>query len=302
MTLAQLRVFEAVVAHGGFAAAARALGMSQPAVSAQLAALERTHDVRLIDRASGPPAPGGAVLTAAGAALHGITEPLFALAARAEELLADAADLGGEPIRIAADAPGYLMPLLAAVRRRHPDARFAIAAGNATEAIEAVRTGRADVGVAAEVPDERGLHRVELRTQNLVAVVRTDHPRAGGKTLRLAELAGEPIIGRERGSGTRRALERAAADAGIALTYGMTADSREAVLAAAAAGLGVGIVAEDEMLEDPRLVMLDLRGPAIPVVEHLVCRAGARDTPVWRALLAALPAGAAPADPAPRSR
>lgn len=280
MTLAQLRVFEAVVAEGGFAAAARALGVSQPAVSAQLAALEKVRGLRLIDRGTGAPTPEGA-------ALHEITRPLFALADRAEQHLAQAERLGGEPLRIAADAPGYLMPLLARMRAQHPELRFVVTGGNASEALDAVRSGSVEIAIAAEVPDDRSLRRVVLRRQDLVAVVRTDHPRAGDKALRLAELAGEPLIGREQGSVTRSALERAAADAGVPLRYAMIADTREAVLAAAAAGLGMGIVAEDEMLDDPRLVMLDLSTPEIPVTEYLVCRAGFEDTTAWGALMAA---------------
>lgn len=281
MTLAQLRVFEAVASYGGFAAAARALGVSQPAVSAQLAALEKARGLRLVDRGTG-------ALTPEGAALHHITLPLFALADRAEQRLAQAEQLGGEALRIAADAPGYLMPLLARMRAAHPDLRFAVSGGNATEVIEAIRCGNADIAVAAEAPDERALHRVVLRGQDLVAIVRTDHPCAGDKTLRLADLAGERLIGRESGSVTRLALERAASDAGVPLSYVMTANTREAVVAAVAAGLGIGVVAEDEMLDDPRLVMLDLCAPAISVTEYLVCRAGFEETTAWRALIEAL--------------
>ncbi|MFE6736498.1 LysR family transcriptional regulator [Microbacterium sp. NPDC057650] len=281
MTLTQLRVFEAVISQGGFAAAARVLGVSQPAVSAQLSALEKARGLRLVDRSTGEPTPEGA-------ALHEITRPLFALADRAEQRLAQAERLGGEPLRIAADAPGYLMPLLARMRAAHPDLRFAVTGGNATEALAAVRSGASEIGVAAEVPEDPALHRIVLREQELVAVVRTDHPRAGGKQFPLVELAGEPLIGRERGSVTRAALERAAADAGVPLSYAMTADTREAVVAAVASGLGVGIVAEDEMLDDPRLVMLDLIGPTIALTEYLVCRAGFEGTVAWRALMAAL--------------
>ncbi|WP_341976207.1 LysR family transcriptional regulator [Microbacterium sp. LTA6] len=277
MSLAQLRVFEAIVASGSITAAARFLGITQPAVSAQLAALERARDVQLIDRRTGAP-------TEVGAALHEITRPLFELADVAERHLADAAHLGGEVFRIAADAPGYLMPLLAEARHDHPGARFEVTAGNSTAVIDAVRSRRADAGVAADVPDDPALHRIALRAQDLVAVVRTDHPRAGGKKLALADLAGERLIGRERGSVTRASLEEAAADAGVELSYGMVADTREAVLAAVAAGLGIGIVAEDEMLDDPRLVMLDLSDPVVTVTEYLVCVSGVERTSIWRTL------------------
>ncbi len=281
MGIGRLRAFEAVVTAGGFAAAARILGVSQPAVSAQVAALEREHGVRLIDRRTSLP-------TETGVALHEITRPLFALAEQADHLLSRARERQDAHVRVAVDAPGYAMPMLAAARSRHPELSYTVSAGNARDVLDAVRGGRADIGFAAEAPSEPGLHRVALHTQDLVAVVRTDHPRSGERTLRLADLVHEPVIGREIGSVTRAALERAVTDAGMSLEYAMLAGSREAVLAATAAGLGVGVVAEDEMLDDPRLVMLDLRDPVISVTEYLVCRAGAERSPIWRALTSSL--------------
>ena len=280
MSLAGLRAFDAVVASGGFSAAARMLGVSQPAVSARLAALERRYDVRLIDRRTGAP-------TQLGAALYGITHELFSLAERADRLLADANELMPDRVRVAVDAPGYAMPVLAAVRRRQPQMSFDVQAGNAQQVVDAVREGRAEIGFAANAPEHPDLHRAELRTQDLAAVVRTDHARAGDRTLRLADLVDESLIGREAGSVTRSALEDAARDAGLTIRFDMIAGSREAVLAAAAAGLGVSVVAEDEMLDDPRLVMLDLREPVISVAEHLICRRGDERTPLWRAMTAA---------------
>src|SRR6478735_726198 len=109
MTIAQLRAFEAIVATGGFGAAARMLGVSQPAVSARLAALERAHGVVLIDRAGGTP-------TAIGRSLHEATRALFAHEAAAEALLANAAGSGTGSLRVGADAPGHVMALLAGVR------------------------------------------------------------------------------------------------------------------------------------------------------------------------------------------
>lgn len=279
MTLRQLRMFEAVASAGGFGRAARMLGVSQPAVSALVTALERRHDVTLIDRASG-------TLTPIGAALHEITEEMFDLAERAEQLLEGAALRPSGLVRIASDAPGYLMPLLASVRQAHPDVAFEVVAANATEVLTAVRANDVDFGIAAEVPPDPALHRVRLREQNLAVVVHSGHPLASAKTLRLEKLASESLIGREPGSITRRALESACSAAGFAPRYAMIANSRESVLAGVAAGLGVGVVAEDEMLDDPRLVMLDLRDP-LPVTEYLVCRAGAQRSPQWRAVLAA---------------
>lgn len=272
MSMTRLRALDAVVRAGGVSAGARALGVRQPTVSAQLAALERQYGVHLVDRATGAPSQLGARLSE-------ITGAIFALEREAVTLL----EQGDAPtrLRLGADAPVNVMPLLALARRRTPDLQVEIRTGNSAEVLRWLRAGTVDLGVAAEV-DTATLAHLRLREQQLVAVVRTDHPAARGKTLTLAALAREPVIMRETGSASRRALERAAERAGLALRTITTVHGREAALAAVAAGLGTAVIPEDEMLEDPRLVMLDLRRPAIAVTEYLLWRRGEERTPVVR--------------------
>jgi len=280
----RLRAFDAVVAEGGIGAAARALGVSQPTVSAQLASLEREHGVRLVDRATGAP-------TALGARLREITGPMAALERSARDLLARSAGSGDGVLRAAADAPAHLMPILSALRAEIPEVAVELRAMNSSASVRAVQAGEVDLAVAAEVPADPSLHRLPLQRQDLAAVVRIDHPRAGAKTLPLSALAGEEVIGREEGSLTRAVLERAAAAQGLVLRSSVVADDRETMLAAVIAGFGIGVVAEHEMIDDPRIVMLDLRDPAVSLTEHLVCAAHRRDEPMLRAAFAAAQAG-----------
>jgi len=275
MTLARLRAFDAVARSGGVSAGARALGVRQPTVSAQLIALERQYGVRLLDRTSGTP-------TELGERLGAITGPLFALERDAVDLLERTAEGDVGRLRVGADAPVNVLPLLVQARRRRAELEVEVRAGSSADVLGWLRSGVVDLGVAADVADEPSLDHLRLRDQQLVAVVRTDHAAARGKTMTLDALARETLVIREPGSATRSALERAAQRAGRALRSITTVHGREAATAAVAAGLGVAVIAEDEMLEDPRLVMLDLCRPTIVVTEYLLWRRGEESNAVVR--------------------
>lgn len=278
MTMARLRAFDAVARSGGVSAGARALGVRQPTVSAQLAALERQYGVHLLDRTSGAP-------TELGERLGAITGPMFALERDAVDLLARAADGEGTRLRVGADAPVNVLPLLVQARRRRPELEVEVRAGSSADVLRWLRAGEVDLGVAADVTDEPTLDHVRLRDQQLVAVVRTDHPAAGGKTMTLGALAKEPLVIREPGSASRSAVERAAEGAGRTLHSITTVHGREAAIAAVTAGLGVAVIPEDEMLEDPRLVMLDLCRPTVVVTEYLLWRRGQESNAVVRGVI-----------------
>ena len=279
MSMLQLRAFDAVVAEGGIGAAARALGVSQPTVSAQLRALEQQHGVRLVERYTGEP-------TAVGERLREVTAPMIALERAARAVLTEAEGSGDGVFTVAADAPSHLMPVLRGLRPAFPHTVFEVRAMNSSTSLRAVEAGEVDLAIAADVPEAPTLHRRELQRQDLAAVLPVDHPLARGKTLPLAALASETIVAREEGSRTRAALTRAARAQGVALRHAVVADDRETMLAAVISGFGIGILAENEMIDDPRIVMLDLRRPTISLTEHLVCAAHRREEPLLRAAFA----------------
>src|SRR5262249_25971651 len=147
MNLTHLRSFHAVAERGGFTAAARGLRISQPAVTAQVKALEAAHHVELFVR--GRP---GIELTATGKALYTVTEQLFGCALRAGELLAAAAGQGSGTLRIGADSPHHLMPVLARFRAAHPAVALEVSLGNSREIAEALEAFRVDVGIVSASP------------------------------------------------------------------------------------------------------------------------------------------------------
>jgi len=281
MNHGQLRAFHAVARAGSFTGAAALLGVSQPAVTLQVKALEEAYGASLFDRRGRRVAP-----TELGRALMEVTRRLFSLEEEARELLDAARELDRGHLRVGADAPMHVIALLARFRRRYPGVRVSLSIGNSNEVLRRLLELRSDVAVLAEVPADPRLHAVPAACHRLVAFVPKRHPWARRKGIRLAELDGQPMVLREAGSSTRRTFEAAVAEAGIAPQPAMEIESREAVREAVAAGLGVGVVAEAEFGNDQRLRALPFTDTVLENTEYLVCLQDRRQLRLVQAVLA----------------
>lgn len=245
MTLERLRIFVAVAERQHVTAAARALNLTQSAVSNAIAALEAEHDVRLFDRVG-----RGVALNATGAAFLPEARAVLARAAAAEAALADMSALRRGRLTIFASqtiASAWLPRRLAAFHAAHPGVELDVAIGNTREAAEAVLTGAAELGLVEGEIDQPALDQTVVGSDRLAVLVTPDHPWAGMRRLDAATLATQPWVLREAGSGTRSTLEAALRRAGVdpdALSIAMTLPSNEAVLAAAEAGAGATALSE----------------------------------------------------------
>ncbi len=273
-----LRAFHAVAAEGGFSRAAAARHVSQPTLSGQVRALEERYGVKLFERRG-----RGVELTDLGRALFDITRRVFAQELEAEQLLAAARGLTGGMLRVGADAPYNVIPMLAALNRRYPGVQLSLTFGNTEKVLDDLLRRRCDVAVVPDLaPDER-LHAVPFRRDRLVVFVERGHPWAARRSIRLAELSGQRLILRERGSNTRAVFERSLKDADVSLGETLEIGSREAAREAVATGLGVGVVFESEFGHDDRLHMLTLRDTTLEAVEYAACLADRRAVRTVRA-------------------
>jgi aminoethylphosphonate catabolism LysR family transcriptional regulator len=263
---AHLRAFHAVAAEGGFSRAATARHVSQPTLSGQVRALEERYGVKLFDRRG-----RGVELTDLGRALFDVTRRLFAQEAEAEQMLVAARGLTSGQLRVGADAPYNVIPMLAAFNRRFPGVRIALAFGNSEEVLDDLLRRRCDVAVLPDIAPDPRIFATPFRRDRLVAFVERGHPWATRRSIRLGELADQRLILREPGSMTRAVFERALAEAGMTLGATLEIGSREAVREAVAAGLGVGVVFESEFGRDDRLHQLALRDVKLEAVEHAAC-------------------------------
>ena len=279
----QLRAFHAVASEGGFTKAAERHNVTQPTLSGQVRALEESFGVRLFERKG-----RGAVPTALGRRLLGITQQIFAMEFEARQLLTSAKALASGELRVGADAPYHVLPVLAALNRRYPGIRLTINFGNSEQVLRDLVAGRNEVAVLPEIGADPRLFALPLLRDRLIAFVDGGHPWARRRSIRLAELGDQRLLLREVGSTTRAIIDQALKDAGIRPAESLEIGSREAVREAVAAGLGVGIVAESEFGRDDRLHRLAVRDAGLQSVEYAVCLKAQRRNPVIAAFFAVL--------------
>ena len=268
MNLAQLRAFDAVARSGSFTAAAERLHVTQPAITSHVRALESYYEVDLFRRRG-----RGVQPTELGEQLAIISHRLFALESDAVDLLRATKALERGSLRIAADGPYFVVPLVAAFRARFPGVRISLSIDNSSRILEELMEERCDISVLpATVPDER-LHTVTLAHHRIVVFVSSRHEWAleGRQRISIKELDGRPVILREQGSSTRRSFEQACMAAGIQPHFTLETTSRETVKESVAAGLGIGVIAAPEMRPDPRLWPLHVEDADLACVEQVMC-------------------------------
>jgi LysR family transcriptional regulator, low CO2-responsive transcriptional regulator len=265
MNLTQLRSFHAVASAGGFVAGASALRVSQPTLTAQIKALEAEFGVELFYRRN-----RRSELTPSGRDLHAITQRLFAEEQEAREFLSAAKGLHTGHLRIGAVGPYHVTEMLAAFNQNYPGITLSMSIGNSSEVQHDLLDYKSDVAVLAHIdPDER-LIAMPYRRHPVLVFMSADHRLARRRSVRMAELAGEPFVARELGSTTRRAFEAAAEVKGVVLRTIIEIGSREAIREAVLRGIGIGYVSEAEFIPDARLSAVRIADAEIYTAAHVV--------------------------------
>lgn len=243
MNLSQLRTLIAVIEHGSFSDAARSLGVTQPAVTMQMQALEADIGATLLDRRYRK-----VELTEAGAALLPYARHVLAELERARESIEALSQTVTGRVTIAASTtPGqYILPReLGGFLRRYPEAGVTLRVYDTSDVVARVESGDADLGmIGAEVHGARVAYE-PLGHDDMVLICPPDHRLARRKNVRFTELVDEPFIVREQGSGTRMVAEDAIKRSGVdpaELRVVMELGTNEAILSAVEGGMGIGIV------------------------------------------------------------
>jgi LysR family transcriptional regulator, low CO2-responsive transcriptional regulator len=278
LNLTHLRAFHWVAVEGSFVAAAGRLRVSQPTLSEQVKAIERGYGVLLFDRRG-----RRLELTSLGRRLYEISQRLFDTVEEAQRCVAEARQLHVSQLRVGADSPVYAMPLLAAMREHLPGVRTTLTTGSTARVLADLLERHVDVAYLGNLEPDPQLVSWPLWRTRLVAVVGTTHPWADRQQVDAAELAHTRLVLREPGATTRRVLDEAFAATRLPITDALEVDTRDGVLMAVAAGLGVGLVAEDELTAATRLTRLGINGLTLDLTEYLVCRTERRDLTVVRA-------------------
>jgi LysR family transcriptional regulator, low CO2-responsive transcriptional regulator len=289
MTPTQLRAFLAVARNRGFSAAARALGVSQPTLTAQVQALERQHNVELFFRRG-----RRLDLSETGQRLMPIAQRIAELELDAYNLLYNAGALNIGHLKIGAVGPFHVIEMVDAYRRRYPHVELSIRMGNSAETMADLGNYVTDVAVLASFNDDPRFHSVPYADHAVVVFAHVDHPLAKREVMSLQELHGQPMVMREQGSTTRLALEKVLKAADIMPRVVMEIGSREALREAVARGIGLGTVSEAEFVPDARLRAIRIEGDPVNTHTYLYCLAERKDSRLVASFLQQVaPAGAA---------
>jgi len=239
ITLTQLRSFLAVMRGGSVTAAADELVVTQPSVSAAVAALSRELGTPVTEREGRGIRP-----TAAGTAFAPFAADVIGLLEEGRLAAREAAHLADRRLRLAAvttAAESFVPPLMRAFGLGNAEIGLTLAVGNREQVLDLVLDHHADVAIGGRPPRDPRIESTAILTNEFVLISSPDDSHASGSAVDAGELERRVWLLRERGSGTRAVNEEFLAAAGLE-PQTLTLGSNGAIKQAARAGIGVAFI------------------------------------------------------------
>jgi DNA-binding transcriptional LysR family regulator len=286
MNLNHLAIFQAVAQVGSITGGAAQLGISQSAVSRQLAEFEQRQGVLLFDRL-----PRGVRLTAPGRVLLDYADRLFSIEAQAKQALDDMRHRrqGRLAIGSSRTIAAYMLPrAFAAYRPANPGVELSLAVENTDTIERKLLDGEIDIGFAEGVADDAALDYTVFAHDELVLIASPSHRLAGRSDVALDELQGEDVLMHETGSGTRAVTEQLLAERRLRLHPAMTLASTEALKQTVAAGVGLAFLSSQAIhmeLAAGLLVQIRIRGGPFSRPLYRVLPRSSSSSPALRSFL-----------------
>jgi DNA-binding transcriptional LysR family regulator len=235
-TLRQMQAFVAVAGCENVSRAAEGLSLSQSATSAALAELESQFDQQLFDR------HGKRLrLNEQGRLLLPHAVELLDRAEEIDALLRGERGLGSLRVGATLTIGNYLLPLIVTdFLRQHPESRVKLQVHNTATIASMLLRHEIDLGLVEGQVVDAELETSHWVDDELVVFCAPMHPLAGRARVRFEEIAHQPWILRERGSGTRETLDQALRHWPGGLVPRLELEHTEAVKRAVESGLGLG--------------------------------------------------------------
>lgn len=264
-TLRQLEILLAVHDQGGINGAARALYLTQPTVSTQMKKLSEAIGAPLYHILQRK-----LVFTDEGLELVRTAVEVLDSFARLDKSLTSMRELQSGTLRLAVVTTSqYFIPhLLGPFCDRYPGVDVQLKVGNRQQTIERLRQGVDDFYAFSHPPKDIDTESIEFLDNPLVAIAHPDHPLSKRKRLALADIAKEPFLIREQGSGTRHALEEFLRERGVELNVKMTIESNEAIKHSVLSNLGVSILSAHTLTYGGISGLVKLPVKELPIMSH----------------------------------
>ncbi|MGI8484759.1 MAG: LysR family transcriptional regulator [Thermomicrobiales bacterium] len=266
INLNRLRLFLAVVEHGGVRKAAEAISISQPAVSQSIQALEAELGLDLLERLGRKVRP-----TEAGMLLAEHGRRIFAEVQEARRALDDLKGIARGHLFLGASTTIgiYVLPdALGLFHQRYPEIALSLNVANTQDILEQLLEARLDIAFVEGPVAQPGLTSVPFLEDELVLIVAPGHALMQHAPVSREDLAATPFLMRESGSGTREVVEQALAGWEIVPNVMMELGHTEAIKNAVAAGLGVSILPRMTVARD----VVDGRLAILPIAVGRILR------------------------------
>lgn len=263
-----LKVFITVADTKNFSKAAKALNLTQPAISFQIQTLEQYYQTMLFDRVN-----RHVKLTESGELLLEYALSMNDLQAELERKMQQLTGQVQGDLTIGASRTigEYIMPhIVSEFKKKYPDVDVALEIYNTKHVEENIMNKSIDVGlVESEIANQKLLYQ-DFLDDELVLIVASEHPWANEESVSLMDLKGEPFIIREAGSGSRLVFEQALLDADFDienLNIIMEVSNITAIKTIVSSGLGVSVLskwAAEDLVKKGDVNILRIKEFAIP--------------------------------------
>lgn len=260
----QLRVFCQTARYLSCTRAAEKLYITQPAVTAQIKLLEDSCNLKLFKK------KGRRIfLTDEGKTLYDYAAKVFEYEKEIEDLIDDLKELKRGMLRLGTSKSyaRYFMPfLITSFRDAYPHIKIHLDEGSSLDMIHSLLDLRNEVAVIAKVEDNPEICFIPFSREELVLILAPEHPLAKKRYITLAELAGEPLIMKERGSATRKLVIALFYDNGISPEILMETGNAEFIKQLVQRGDGVSFIVKEAAaveLQEKKLVTVPIKGQRI---------------------------------------
>jgi DNA-binding transcriptional LysR family regulator len=204
INLNHLRIFFHAAKNQNFSAAAKELFITQPAVSAQIKSLENSCDLSFFKKRGKK-----IYLTDEGKLLFSHAQKIFEYEHLVENAIEEMRELKCGLLRLGTTKAyaRYFMPfMISTFREKHPGIKIQLNEGSSLEMIHSLLDFKNEIAVIAKAEDHPEVTFIPFSQEEIVLILAPDHPFIRHNSISVQELAKEPIIMKEAGSGTRKRI------------------------------------------------------------------------------------------------
>jgi DNA-binding transcriptional LysR family regulator len=260
----QLRVFYRAAKNLNFTAAANDLFITQPAVTFQVKSFEENCNLKLFKKRGRK-----IYLTDEGKTLYEYAEKIFRYEKEIENIIDDMRALKRGVLRLGTTKAyaRYFMPLMITTfHQNFPNIKIQLNEGSSAEMIYSLVDFRIEVAIIAKAIDHPEVNFYPFSKEEMALIVAPHHPLAKKKAISITELAQEPFIMKETGSGTRKLVEEVFAQEKCSPNILMETSNTEFIKQLVQRGEGVSFLVREAVaveLKDKTLIDMPLKGRKI---------------------------------------